>query len=207
MFDKLSWLHVSGFHYGADGDGFSQNASCEAMRRDVPSRLSESFPLQLTVVTGDIAFSGQAREYLLASECLASFASDLELSTNRLCVVPGDHDVDRPIQTHMYEGVRKQLTNQQAVDQFLGQSIELSQLMERQSAFGDFRNDLVNDGLIVEFDNGLARVRPLDFNGFRVCVWELNSAWLSGSGNRRSSLMVSALTSRHSVSSAPPTCT
>ena len=190
MFDKLSWLHLSDFHYIADGDTFSQNVSCEAMRRDIPARLSDDFPLQLIVVTGDIAFSGQAREYVFASEYLTSLASDLGLSTDRLCVVPGNRDVDRGIQTYMYEGVRKQLTNQQAVDQFLGQSRELSQLMERQSAFGDFRNNLVNDCSIAEIDDGLARVRLFDFDGFRVCVLELNSAWLSGIGDRSGSLLL-----------------
>ena len=190
MFDKLSWLHLSDFHYRADGDSFSQNVSCEAMKRDIPSRLSKDFPLQLIVATGDIAFSGQAREYALASEFLASLASDLGLSANRLCVVPGNHDVDRGIQTYMYEGVRMQLINEQAVDQFLGQGRELSQLMERQSAFSDFRNNLVNDGSIGETDDGLARVRPFDLDGFRVCVLELNSAWLSGSGDRSGSLLL-----------------
>ena len=190
MLDKLSWLHLSDFHFRADGDRFSQNVSCEAMRRDIPSRLSKDFPLQLVVVTGDIAFSGQAGEYALASEFLASLISDLGLSANRLCVVPGNHDVDRGLQTYMYEGVRMQLINQQAIDQFLGQNRERSQLMERQSAFREFRDNLFSDGSISETDDGLARVRSFDLDGFRVCVLELNSAWLSGSGDRSGNLLL-----------------
>ncbi len=190
MLDKISWLHLSDFHFRVGGDSFSQNVSRQAIIRDIPSRLSDDYPLQLIVVTGDIAFSGQSSEYELASEFFASLVGNLGLSANRLCVVPGNHDVDRGIQTYMCEGVRMQLINEQAVDQFLGQSRELSQLMERQSAFSDFRNNLVNDGSIGETDDGLARVRPFDLNGFRVCVLELNSAWLSGSGDRSGNLLL-----------------
>ena len=190
MFDKLSWLHLSDFHFRADGDSFSQNVSCEAMRRDIASRLSKDFPLQLIVVTGDIAFSGQAREYALASEFLSSLTSDLGINANRLCLVPGNHDVDRGLQTYMYEGVRMQLTDQQTVDRFLAQSRARSQLMERQSAFREFRNNLFSGGSICETDDGLARVRHFDLDGFRVCVLELNSAWLSGSGDLSGNLLL-----------------
>ena len=70
MLDKFSWLHLSDFHFRSDRDRFSQEVSCEAVLRDIPSRLSNEFPLQFVVVTGDIAFSGQANEYELASDFL-----------------------------------------------------------------------------------------------------------------------------------------
>ena len=60
MLDKISWLHLSDFHFRAGGDNFSQDVSCDALVRDIPSRLSDEFPLQFIVVTGDIAFSGQS---------------------------------------------------------------------------------------------------------------------------------------------------
>ena len=97
MLDKISWLHISDFHFRASGNSFSQVVSCDALVGDIPSRLSDEFPLQFIVVTGDIAFSGKVQgEY---ETCLNVFS--LPFWTNsvwilrRLCIVPGNHDVDR----------------------------------------------------------------------------------------------------------------
>ena len=106
MLDKISWLHLSDFHFRAEGDNFSQVVSCDALARDIPSRLSDEFPLQFIVVTGDIAFSGQSSEYEIASAFFASLLDNLGLNAERLCIVPGNHDVDRSRQTYMYDGVR-----------------------------------------------------------------------------------------------------
>ena len=191
MIDKISWLHISDFHFRASGDGFSQEVSCDALVRDIPSRLSDEFPLQFIVVTGDIAFSGKANEYELASTFFASLLDKIGLDAGRLFVVPGNHDVDRSSQTYMYDGVRSRLASQWDIDEFLGLESERSQLLERQAAFREFRK-----GLLVDVDDtgepneGLAQVRHIDLNGFRVCVLELNSAWLSGDKDRQGSLLV-----------------
>ena len=190
MLDKLSWLHLSDFHFRAAGDNFSQDVSCQALVRDIPSRLSDEYPLQFLFITGDIAFSGQSGEYERASDFLVSLTEDLGLDTNRLCIVPGNHDVDRRLQPYMYDGVRLQLTNQPAIDEFLGRATERTQLLERQSAFHAFRSKLLLDCSTTETDAGLAHVRLFDLNGFRVCVLELNSAWLSGDKDRPGSLLV-----------------
>ena len=190
MLDKLSWLHLSDFHFRAEGDNFSQVVSCDALARDIPTRLSDEFPLQFIVVTGDIAFSGQPSEYELASVFFASLLDNLGLNAERLCLVPGNHDVDRSRQTYMYDGVRTGLTNQSNIDEFLGLDPERKQLMERQSAFREFREGLVADDQTGETSEGLARVRHFDLDGFRVCVLELNSAWLSGDKDRPGSLLI-----------------
>ena len=188
--DKISWLHLSDFHFRAAGDNFSQDVSCDALARDIPSRLSDEFPLQFIVVTGDIAFSGQVSEYELALGFFTSLLDDLGLDADRLCVVPGNHDVDRSLQSYMYDGVRSRLTNQRDVDDFLGIEAERIQLMTRQSAFREFRERLSEDSQVSETAEGLARVRIYDLNGFRMCVLELNSAWLSGDKDRQGNLLV-----------------
>ena len=191
MLDKISWLHISDFHFRAGGDVFSQEVSCDALVRDIPLRLSDEFPLQFIVVTGDIAFSGKTSEYELASTFFASLLDNLGLETGRLCIVPGNHDVDRSTQTYMYEGVRSRLGSQWDVDEFLGLESDRSLLMERQSAFRAFRKQLLADGHDTsETDEGLALVRRFDLDGFRVCVLELNSAWLSGDKDHQGSLLV-----------------
>ncbi|MDE2684055.1 MAG: metallophosphoesterase [Chloroflexota bacterium] len=191
MLDKISWLHISDFHFRASGDGFSQEVSCDALIRDIPSRLSDEFPLQFIVVTGDIAFSGKSGEYGVAATFFASLLDTLSLDAGRLCIVPGNHDVDRGIQSYLHEGVRSRLDSHWEVDKFLGHDAERSQLMERQAEFRAFRNQLLVDGPgTSETSEGLALVRRFDLDGFRVCVLELNSAWLSGDKDRPGGLLV-----------------
>ena len=191
MLDKISWLHISDFHFRAGGDSFSQVVSCDALVRDILLHLSDEFPLQFIVVTGDIAFSGMPSEYELALTFFASLVDKLGLDAGRLCIVPGNHDVDRNTQKYMYEGVRSRLGSQWDVDEFLGLESERSQLMERQAAFRAFRMRLLVDGHDTsETNEGLALVRRFDLDGFRVCVLELNSAWLSGDKDRQGSLLV-----------------
>ena len=135
MIDKFSWLHLSDFHFRGGEYKFSQNVSCDAILRDIPGRLSSEYPLEFIVVTGDIAFSGKTHEYDLASAFFATLIDELDVDRNRLCIVPGNHDVDRTYNKYTYAGVRDGLTNQQVVDEFLGQNTERNLLMERQSAF------------------------------------------------------------------------
>ena len=188
MLDKISWLHLSDFHFRAGSDDFSQKVSCVALARDIPSRLSDEYPLQFIAVTGDIAFSGQPSEYEPAFDFFVSLLDSLGLDATRLCIVPGNHDIDRAQQSYLYDGVRSRLTNQRDVDEFLGKETERTQLLERQLAFREFRDRLVVDGQ--ETNERLARVRHFDFSGLRVCVLEMNSAWLSGERDHPGNLLV-----------------
>ena len=190
MLDKFSWLHISDFHFTAGGDPFSQNVSCEALVNDIPSRLSEEYPLQFTVVTGDIASSGKDTEYAVAEEFFNSLTQTLELDFDRICIVAGNHDVDRSQSRRLYQGVKEDLIDQQSVDEFLGGDPEFLQLMKRQSAFTDFRDRLFPGGVTVETDEGLARLRYFDLDGFRICILELNTAWLSGHTDRLGNLLM-----------------
>ena len=190
MLDKFSWLHVSDFHFKAGGDLFSQKVSTDALLVDIPLRLSGEHPLQFVVVTGDIAFSGKPSEYELAAEFFKSLASTLGLGMDRIFVVPGNHDVDRNLKDYLYEGVLQRLTNHQAVDEFLGRESDRAALLERQSAFRIFRDQLFVGGTTSLTDDKLARVRALDLDGLRICVLELNSAWLSGSKDQAGRLLI-----------------
>ena len=190
MLDKFSWLHLSDFHFKADSDPFSQEVSTDAILGDIPSRISSEHPLQFVVVTGDIAFSGKPKEYDLAAKFFKSLASTLGLSMDRIFVVPGNHDVDRSLQHYLYGGVQQKLTNQQAVDEFLGNEPDRTALLERQEAFRTFQNQFFVDETTRLTDEKLARVRALDLDGLRISVLELNSAWLSGTDDQAGRLLI-----------------
>lgn len=190
MLDKFSWLHLSDFHFRTDRDSFSQDVSADEIKRDIPSRLSDEFPLRFVAVTGDIAFSGRTSEYEIAVDFFKSLAGKVGLGLNRFFLVPGNHDVDRSRCHYLYEGVRGGLTSQQAVDDFLGCESEKAALLERQAAFQSFQDQLFLDATAIRTKEELARVRTLDIEGLRVCVLELNSAWLSGSNDKAGNLII-----------------
>ena len=190
MLDKFSWLHISDFHFKAGVDTFSQVVSCEALINDIPIRLSDKYPLQFVAVTGDIAFSGKASEYGIAETFFGTLTQSLDLDFDRICIAPGNHDVDRGIHEYLYDGVQNSLTNQQAVDKFLGEESDRCLLMKRQSAFYEFRERLFSGSDTVETDDGLARVRYFDLDGFRISILELNTAWLAGPKDRPGNLLM-----------------
>ena len=190
MLDKFSWLHLSDFHFRVDGDNFSQDVSAKAILADIYSRLAGEYPLQFVVVTGDIAFSGKYGEYQYAGQFFSSLADELGLPLNRVFLVPGNHDVNRGLYQLTYEGAQGRLTNQQAVDDFLGSEAERSLLMERQSAYESFRGQYLVDLTSNNTDDGLGRVQALDLDGLRICVLELNSAWLSGTKDEAGKLLI-----------------
>ena len=190
MLDKFSWLHLSDFHFRAEGDPFSQDVASRKILDDIPSRFSSEYPLQFVVFTGDVAFSGKAAEYKVAAEFFMSLSDKLGLDMNRIFVAPGNHDVDRSLQTHLYEQTLEEITNQLAVDDFLGNEVDRGSLMERQEAFRVFRDQMFFNDSIGDTEEGLARVGGLDLDGLRVCVMELNSAWLSGSNDQAGKLVV-----------------
>ena len=58
--------------------------------------------------------------------------------------------MDRDTLSYLQDGVRLRLTSQQTIDEFLTRDAERTLLMERQSAFSGFRNQLLADVSIYE---------------------------------------------------------
>ena len=188
--DKFSWLHISDFHFSASGDDFGQDVSASEIIHDIASRLSDQNRFEFVVVTGDIAYSGKPNEYTIAEEFFKELAEVIGLGLDRFFVVPGNHDVDRAQQQYMHRGVLQALDSQQSVDDFLGREGDREALMERQSAFRNFRERVFTNADTVETEDGLARVGVLDLDGLRVSLLELNSSWISGPDDSPGGLVI-----------------
>jgi len=95
MSSVVRWLHLSDFHFSR-GEDYDANIVLEALLRDLPSigKEREFLPVDLVFVTGDIASSGNEREYELAAQFLHRLLCELDVSADRLYIVPGNHDVD-----------------------------------------------------------------------------------------------------------------
>lgn len=92
-FLHLSNIHFhrwSGDHYDLDEDLRSQlEVDVDCIRKELGS------DFDAILVTGDIAFSGQAGEYETAAKWLNKLCTDLECKPENVWVTPGNHDFDR----------------------------------------------------------------------------------------------------------------
>lgn len=93
----FSWIHLADIQAGHGDPG--HRLVLDALRGDIAAWGSWGLPAPGAVfVTGDIAFSGGARdrnEYAVARTWLGEVAGSVGLGPDRVFVVPGNHDVDR----------------------------------------------------------------------------------------------------------------
>jgi len=103
----FGWLHLSDIHIGHGGGGHQANQKLvlEKLREDVAAQIATGVPRpDVVLVTGDIAFSGGCREkdeYTRAAQWLEEVAAALGVGTEAVYVVPGNHDVQRPVDKPM----------------------------------------------------------------------------------------------------------
>lgn len=92
---KITWLHLSDYHWGERGQSFDQERSRRLLIDDIMSMVQLVGPVDAIFFTGDLVWSGKKQEYEEASK----FLDDLlraagNLPKERLFIVPGNHDVD-----------------------------------------------------------------------------------------------------------------
>lgn len=93
--EEISWLHISDFHYGYQPGAAQDRRVIEtAFLHDVRVRREQGHALDYIFATGDIAWSGKALQYAQAAEFFGRLLEVSGLSSSRLHVLPGNHDVD-----------------------------------------------------------------------------------------------------------------
>ena len=140
---QLSWLHISDLHIKSDGDSFSQQEACRALTRHIADA-GDSFPqIHFVLVTGDVAYSGRAEQYVLAEYIFRALSTILAVPQDKFFFVPGNHDVDRSVNWLAYEGARSFCAGQLKVDRLLCDQ-ELKSVLDRQSQFWAFVSRFTN---------------------------------------------------------------
>jgi predicted MPP superfamily phosphohydrolase len=100
----LRWIHISDIHMGHGGvpGQWDQELVLQQLLRDV-GRQPKDPPVDLVFVTGDVAQMGGASkrfdEYGKATAWLSQVAAAVGVPRDRVFVVPGNHDVDRGVDT------------------------------------------------------------------------------------------------------------
>lgn len=93
--DKLRWLHLSDIHCGQRGERTRWPTARAPFLSDLKEQLAKLGPPDLILVSGDLAFSGQKREYEQLKERIDAITA--ATGGNPLwVVVPGNHDLRWP---------------------------------------------------------------------------------------------------------------
>ncbi|MDI3285235.1 metallophosphoesterase [Polyangium sp. 15x6] len=93
----LGWLHLTDLHVRTTGTLWQRPAFRDELERDLGSLHDRIGPIDLLLVTGDLASTGTETEYAIVSEGLASLRDFLARLGSRpaLLTVPGNHDLVR----------------------------------------------------------------------------------------------------------------
>ena len=177
----IRWLHVSDFHFKVDTE-WSQNVVLNSLLDEIRSRRENGVGTDFIVVTGDIAYSGKSEEYELALD----FFNELEVASGvgaaRIFCVPGNHDVDRSLETLSFIGARSHLSSPQRVDEFLAGGDNFNTLVRRQENYRDFERSISQGDTRIVINGGLGYVASFDVDGIQIAIVGLNSAWLAEGG-------------------------
>ncbi|WP_312940714.1 metallophosphoesterase [Oscillibacter sp.] len=96
----LSFIHLSDIHfhnYSGDAYDIDEDLRNELLN-DISLNLKKEIPsVDGILICGDIAFSGQDRQYEIATAFLNSICDILSLDKLRVFCVPGNHDVDQNV--------------------------------------------------------------------------------------------------------------
>jgi predicted phosphodiesterase len=178
---RLTWLHLSDFHLRVS-TGWAQDAVLSTMLTDIRSRYGGVDRPDIAFLTGDLAFSGKEEEYRFAEDFVRKLCSSINLPIERLCMVPGNHDIDLSREEDAVAGARQLLKSPTEVDRFFGNEGRRKTLFARQAEFRDFANRVLGPITPTYSPTSYAHVRMLQVGALRVRVLLLDSTWLADGG-------------------------
>ena len=177
----ICWLHISDFHLRVDNE-WSQDIVLNSMCRHIEQQYQAGTVFDFVLVTGDIAFSGKAEEYLLAESFFDSLKQASGVSVERIFCVPGNHDIDRVRQNLCFRGARTMLSGPSQVDVLLAGGEDLNTLLARQENYRRFQESFFAGQSRTTTQDGLGYVSWIAIEEIKVAIVGLDSAWLAEGG-------------------------
>lgn len=131
--DSIILLHASDFHVReSESEPFSRPHDARSLFIYDACEVAKDLGKPTAIIlSGDIAFSGQATQYDVAREMLNSMLERLDLNEKRILLVPGNHDVDRNkalyLQARMIRDQLRYLEDNKAAELFISERERLLQ--------------------------------------------------------------------------------
>lgn len=180
----LTWLHVSDFHV-REGDSYDRDVVLRALVASVKRFREAGRAADVIFATGDIASTGKAAEYELASVFFDALLEAAGLDRSRLFVIAGNHDVDRGRGV----GLARSLSSRDESDFYFAADAPRPHLTQKQGAFVAWYDDFF-DGIRRCSDSTCGPVELLEAGGMRIGVLPINSALFCADDNDHAKLWV-----------------
>lgn len=187
--ERLVWLHLSDLHRGQPGERTRWGTAREALLSDLRAQAQRQGAPDLILLTGDLAFSGQRREYERVDESLTDIRAAVG-GEPLVVTVPGNHDLARPAEgSVLARGLDHYHDDERLRREVLRPRSDTHKSLTRLFAEYDrFWKRSILPGWEAERARGRLRYKlglfPGDFvlsverGGLRVCIVGLNSALL-----------------------------
>src|SRR5206468_2996892 len=140
---SVTWLHISDFHIRS-GDPYDRDVVLKALIKSVGDFCARVRVPDLIFATGDIAHSGKADEYKLATQFFDDLIATAGVNKKHLYMIPGNHDVDRD----QGVGLARTLASREEADRYFGPTVPKPHLLQKQRAYLQWHN-LYFDGIRV----------------------------------------------------------
>lgn len=145
----FTWLHLSDIHFGYQSarQRWDQRLVLAALRDDLAKLSDHNIPKPNAIfVTGDIAWSGRAEQYVEARQWLDELRLLLGIGFDCIFAVPGNHDVDRSADadTAIKRLVRGLRNGDEDLDDALDHAEDRARLARRKKDYLDFVENLGN---------------------------------------------------------------
>lgn len=174
----ITWLHLSDLHCDAQ-QAWDENIVLRALLEDLEEKCIGEYALtpDLILVSGDIAYSGAADDYEQARSFFDRLLAVTGLPSERLFLVPGNHDVDRKSIRFGARAVVSACEDRAAINRALDDEEARRLVLRKFDSYAGFVRDYLSH--IPFDDDSYFYAHSLDLAGGKIAILGLNSAWLS----------------------------
>jgi DNA repair exonuclease SbcCD nuclease subunit len=165
----IRWLHISDIHMRVS-KVWSQDVVLKAMCDDIAKQRNEGATPDFVLATGDLAFSGNAKEYKLVERMFDAVSAASGVPKDQIFCIPGNHDIDRERQTMCFTGARQFAQSQNQIDDLLSSREDLQTLLKREENYRRFQRSYLNSQVRARTDEGLGYVSLISVENVRVAI-------------------------------------
>ena len=188
---RLRYLHISDLHLTKstedktawNAEQFNQDFVTRSMLNAIDDLVQRhGKTLDLVFITGDVARQGKDDEYAAAKVFCQRLLEVAGVTSDRLFLVPGNHDVDRSMVPKGHQSRLYHFEGQDQVIELLGDPDLFPLLMRKFAAFNRFAGEVLKRELFSNRQYSFTETAVVDRGGrkFHVKVAGLNSALFAG---------------------------
>lgn len=183
----VTWLHISDLHFSAS-PLLDRDVVVDALASSVRRRRDQGYPLDLIILSGDVAHSGKPSEYRVATEWLRTLLDAADLGRERLFVIPGNHDVDRGVAPGGPEAFDSILESDEYLAPGRGRPPQMARLASYQAWYDEFF-----EGVRAQSHSTCGPVEVVAVAGRRIGILPINSALFCRGDQDHSNLWIGRL--------------